>query len=118
MASSKTQQIQREVNETINVMQDNIHKVVERGERLEDLNERSEHLAQSSEAFKNRSKEVRMKMFWQDSKTKMILGGIALVVVGLIVGLSVWGTGVKKTSETGAGFFQTPPPKTSTTAAS
>ncbi|KAI8607147.1 synaptobrevin-domain-containing protein [Chytriomyces sp. MP71] len=97
---SKTQQIQAQVQETIGVMNDNIHKVVQRGERLEDLNERSENLAQSSEAFKARSKEVRMKMFWQDTKTKVILGGVAVVVIGLIVGLSVWGAGVGKTTTT------------------
>ncbi|KAJ3391308.1 hypothetical protein HDU84_006224 [Entophlyctis sp. JEL0112] len=94
---------------------DNIQKVLNRGERLEDLNERSENLAASSEAFKNRSKDVRMKMFWQDAKTRLMLGGIALVVIGLIIGLSVWASGTH--NATTAGFSSNPAATTTTASA-
>ncbi|KAJ3076654.1 Vesicle-associated membrane protein 4 [Podochytrium sp. JEL0797] len=103
MSSNKTAQVQAQVNETIGVMQNNIAKVMERGERLEDLNQRSENLAQASSDFRTSSKEVRMKMFWQDKKTKMILAAILLVVVGLIIGVSVWATGVHNTPVSGGG---------------
>ncbi|KAJ3079587.1 hypothetical protein HK100_010385 [Physocladia obscura] len=72
-----------------------------RGEHLEELNERSENLANSSETFKNRSKDVRMKMFWQDGKTRMLLGGVLLIVIALIIGLSVWASGTHNTNNNG-----------------
>ncbi|KAI9353825.1 synaptobrevin-domain-containing protein [Obelidium mucronatum] len=98
---SKTAQVQAQVNETIGVMQDNIHKVMQRGEAIETLNERSENLASSAETFKTKSKDVRMKMFWQDTKTRLMLGGIALVVIGLIIGITVWATGVHNVGNNG-----------------
>ncbi|KAJ3008967.1 UNVERIFIED_CONTAM: hypothetical protein HDU68_002883 [Siphonaria sp. JEL0065] len=98
---SKAAQVQAQVDETIGVMQDNIHKVMQRGETLETLNERSENLASSAETFKNKSKDVRMKMFWQDTKTRLMLGGIALIVIGLIIGFSVWATGVHNVGSNG-----------------
>ena len=36
-SSSKTAQVQQQVDEVVGIMQDNIHKVVQRGEQLESL---------------------------------------------------------------------------------
>ncbi|KAJ3069980.1 hypothetical protein HDU99_002790 [Rhizoclosmatium hyalinum] len=97
MSSAKVAQVQAQVQDAVGIMQNNIQKVAERGERLEDLNERSENLASSSQAFRNKSKEVRMKMFWQDAKTRLILGAVALVVIGCAIGFGVWASGVHNT---------------------
>ncbi len=35
--TSKTSQVQQQVDEVVGIMQDNIHKVVQRGEQLESL---------------------------------------------------------------------------------
>ncbi|ORY42225.1 hypothetical protein BCR33DRAFT_718418 [Rhizoclosmatium globosum] len=41
MSSAKVAQVQAQVQDAVGIMQNNIQKVAERGERLEDLNERS-----------------------------------------------------------------------------
>ncbi|KAJ3054682.1 hypothetical protein HDU99_007728, partial [Rhizoclosmatium hyalinum] len=57
-------------------MQDNINKVVQRGENLEALQNKTENLASSSLQFKKGATEVRKAMWWRDMKTNLILGGI------------------------------------------
>ncbi|KAJ3231820.1 hypothetical protein HDU81_003512 [Chytriomyces hyalinus] len=72
----------------INVMTDNIAKVVQRGENLEHLQNKTEDLQQSAMQFKKGASAVRKEMWWKDMKMKMILGGVLGVVV-LIIILSV-----------------------------
>ena len=43
--SSKTAQVQKEVDEVVGIMQDNIYKVVQRGEQLESLQNKTGKLS-------------------------------------------------------------------------
>ncbi|KAJ3263034.1 Penicillin-binding protein 1C [Chytriomyces hyalinus] len=69
----------------VNVMTDNIAKVVQRGENLEHLQNKTEDLQQSAMQFKKGASAVRKEMWWKDMKTKMILGGVLGVVVLIII---------------------------------
>ena len=77
---------------------DNIRGVVNRGENIDTLHQRSEELQNSSSQFSRQAKDVRMQMFWKDMKTRLLLGGVILVVVGAVIGLIIWGTGVGSNS--------------------
>ncbi|ORY47329.1 synaptobrevin [Rhizoclosmatium globosum] len=66
-------------------MQDNINKVVQRGENLEALQNKTENLASSSLQFKKGATEVRKAMWWRDMKTNLILGGIVAVIIIIII---------------------------------
>uniref|UniRef100_A0A3Q3J908 V-SNARE coiled-coil homology domain-containing protein n=1 Tax=Monopterus albus TaxID=43700 RepID=A0A3Q3J908_MONAL len=74
--------VQSQVDEVIDVMQENISKVIERGERLDDLQDKSESLSDNASAFSSRAKQLHRRMWWRDMKMKMI---IALVVVALLL---------------------------------
>uniref|UniRef100_A0A8C6TAK1 Vesicle-associated membrane protein 4 n=1 Tax=Neogobius melanostomus TaxID=47308 RepID=A0A8C6TAK1_9GOBI len=74
--------VQSQVDEVIDVMQENISKVIERGERLDDLQDKSESLSDNASAFSSRAKQLHRRMWWRDTKMKMI---IALVVIGLLL---------------------------------
>ncbi|XP_061635075.1 vesicle-associated membrane protein 4 isoform X4 [Phyllopteryx taeniolatus] len=74
--------VQSQVDEVIDVMQENISKVIERGERLDDLQDKSESLSDNASAFSSRAKHLHRRMLWRNMKMKMI---IALVVVGLLL---------------------------------
>ncbi|CAB1414874.1 unnamed protein product [Pleuronectes platessa] len=80
--SDKIKQVQSQVDEVIDVMQENISKVIERGERLDDLQDKSESLSDNASAFSSRAKQMHRRMWWRDMKMKMI---IALVVVALLL---------------------------------
>lgn len=79
---SKTKQVQSQVDEVVGIMQNNIEKVMERGEKLDTLATKTEDLQQSSMQFKKGATKVRKAMWWKDMKIKLV---IALVVILILV---------------------------------
>lgn len=77
--------VKKQVEEVMSVMNDNIEKVVDRGEKLESLLDKTNELEVSSSQFHNTAKKVRRHMFCKNFKMWIILIGIAAVVVSLIV---------------------------------
>ncbi|KAI9350938.1 synaptobrevin [Obelidium mucronatum] len=66
-------------------MNDNIAKVVQRGENLEQLQNKTDDLANSSLQFKRGASDVRKAMWWKDTKMKLILGGVVAVILIIII---------------------------------
>ncbi|XP_078801786.1 vesicle-associated membrane protein 4 isoform X2 [Oryzias latipes] len=80
--NNKIKHVQSQVDEVIDVMQENISKVIERGERLDDLQDKSESLSDNASAFSSRAKQLHRRMWWRDMKMKII---VALVVIALLL---------------------------------
>lgn len=64
--NSRTAAIQAEIDNTVNIMQDNIKKVAERGERLDSLQDKTDTLAVSAQGFRRGANRVRKAMWWKD----------------------------------------------------
>ncbi len=60
--SNKTGQVQGQVDEVIGIMQNNIEKVVQRGEKLESLQTKTDDLQQGALQFKKGAVRVRKEM--------------------------------------------------------
>ncbi|KAJ3223887.1 hypothetical protein HDU81_008841, partial [Chytriomyces hyalinus] len=84
-SNSKVNTVQNQVDEVVNLMSDNIAKVVQRGENLEQLQNKTDDLQQSAMQFKKGASAVRKEMWWKDMKMKMILGGVLAVIVIIII---------------------------------
>lgn len=74
------------------MMQDNITRILEREEQLDELAERGTRLEQMAVDFKKRTKGVRRKMMWNNAKNGALVGGaitagVAVVVVPPLVAL-------------------------------
>tara|TARA_B100000674_G_C37791420_1_gene891936 strand:- start:178 stop:942 length:765 start_codon:yes stop_codon:yes gene_type:complete len=78
----KLSRLQNQVEDVKGVMQNNISKVLERGENLEVLVDRTQVLAQSAEQFHKRAKKVKWNMWCQNMKMWFLL----FLVVGIIIG--------------------------------
>uniref|UniRef100_A0A8C5BMD7 Vesicle-associated membrane protein 4 n=1 Tax=Gadus morhua TaxID=8049 RepID=A0A8C5BMD7_GADMO len=78
--------VQSQVDEVIDVMQENISKVIERGERLEDLQDKSESLSDNASAFSSRAKQLHRRMWWRDMKMKIIISLVVFAVLLIIIG--------------------------------
>ncbi|XP_010119276.1 PREDICTED: vesicle-associated membrane protein 4, partial [Chlamydotis macqueenii] len=83
--SDKIRHVQNQVDEVIDVMQENITKVIERGERLDDLQDKSESLSDNATAFSNRAKQLRRQMWWRGCKMKAIIALVAVIVLLVII---------------------------------
>lgn len=81
-------QVQREVDDVADLMRHNIGMVIERGDRLDDIEERSEYLMEGAAAFHTGARNVRRKMWWQNIRMTVLLGSIAVVI--FIILLVYW----------------------------
>jgi len=84
----KTAAIQAQIDDTVTIMRDNITKVVERQERLDSLQDKTDNLAVSAQGFRRNANRVRKNMWWKDMKMRLIIG-VALLVIILIIVISI-----------------------------
>lgn len=104
---SKIAAVQKKVNEVKDVMVENIERVLERGEKIDLLVDRTDDLRNQAEAFQKKGRQLRNKMWWQNCRMKLILFG-AVLLLGLVIFLLVCFTG--KNCITGGGGDDNPSP--------
>lgn len=85
---SKFFKIKAQVSEVKGIMMDNIEKVLDRGEKIELLVDKTEGLQFQADNFQRQGRQLRRKMWLQNLKFKLIVLGIVLVVM-LIIWLSI-----------------------------
>ena len=67
-------------------MRDNINKVSQRGERLDNLQDKTDNLATSAQGFRRGANRVRKAMWWKDMKMRMWIAiGVVILLVIIIV---------------------------------
>ncbi|XP_018549836.1 vesicle-associated membrane protein 8 isoform X2 [Lates calcarifer] len=84
-SSAKLDQVQGQVNEVKVILKDNINKVLERGDRLDDLIGKTDDLQASADSFQKTSTRVARKYWWKNIKMMIIIGVIVLIIVILII---------------------------------
>ncbi|KAM9455294.1 vesicle-associated membrane protein 8 [Clarias gariepinus] len=83
--SSKMHQVQEQVNDVKIILKDNINKVLERGERLDDLIEKTDDLQATADSFQKTSARVSRKYWWKNIKMMIIIGVIVSIIVLFII---------------------------------
>jgi len=81
--NNKTAALKAQIDDTVDVMRENINKVAQRGEHLDTLQDKTDNLAVSAQSFRRGANRVRKQMWWKDMKMRMWL------IVGIIVLLLV-----------------------------
>ncbi len=76
----KLLQIQIEIERTKGVMKDNINKAMERGQKLEETEAKTEKLKHKADEFNNSARSARMKMCWQNWRTILLIFLIILII--------------------------------------
>jgi hypothetical protein len=67
---------------------DNLSLVIARGDKLEDLEDKSFHLQQSSTTFYKTSRKVRNRMYWKKMKMNLIFFTIFCLFLWFILSLT------------------------------
>lgn len=88
----KTQQVSREIDDTIRAMRSNIIGVSERGERLDSLQDKTDNLAVSAQGFRRGANRVRKQMWWKDMKMRVCLVICVIILLVVIIVPSVVAT--------------------------
>ncbi|XP_017295710.1 vesicle-associated membrane protein 8 isoform X2 [Kryptolebias marmoratus] len=84
-SSGKLDQVQSQVNEVKVILKDNINKVLERGDRIDDLIGKTDDLQASADSFQRTSTRVARKYWWKNVKMMIIIGVIVVIVLILII---------------------------------
>ncbi|KAJ8561210.1 hypothetical protein K7X08_027400 [Anisodus acutangulus] len=85
---SKLSKVKAQVSEVKGVMMENIEKVLDRGEKIELLVDKTENLRSQAQDFRQQGTKIRRKMWYENMKIKLIVFAI-IVVLLLIIILSV-----------------------------
>lgn len=79
-ASKKLQQTQAQVDEVVGIMKTNVEKVLERDQKLSELDERADALQQGASQFERNTNILRRRMWCKNVKFMIILGLVAAVL--------------------------------------
>ncbi|KAL2244542.1 vesicle-associated membrane protein 721-like [Sesamum indicum] len=85
---SKLAKVKAQVSEVKGVMMENIEKVLDRGEKIELLVDKTENLHHQAQDFRATGTKIRRKMWLQNMKIKLIVLAIVIALI-LIIVLSV-----------------------------
>lgn len=86
-----TSGLRDQVREVTEVMRENVARMVDRGDRLDDLQMRSEQLDAASTDFRSGSQRLRKRMWWQNTKGRLAIGGgIVGAIVIIIIIAATW----------------------------
>ncbi|CAC70077.1 V-SNARE coiled-coil homology domain-containing protein [Caenorhabditis elegans] len=90
----KMQNLRNQVDSVKAVMVDNVERILERGERLDNIERRSEQLNATSANFKFTARKVQRKFCMLNAKWTVILSIVILIVFVVLLLLILHWTGV------------------------
>jgi len=82
---NKMDSVKLQIQEVADVMRDNVQKVVDRGERLEDLQQASDRLNMAGNEFREAAKRAQRRAWLQNVKSRIIIISITMTIVLFIV---------------------------------
>lgn len=78
--------VQNEIENVRGIMTENIERVLERGERIDLLVDKTDRLGGSAHDFRVRSRGLRRRMWWKNVKLMALLVVVVVFLVYLFVG--------------------------------
>eukprot|EP00123_Amoebidium_parasiticum_P019366 comp24750_c0_seq1/m.46871 comp24750_c0_seq1/g.46871 ORF comp24750_c0_seq1/g.46871 comp24750_c0_seq1/m.46871 type:complete len:220 (-) comp24750_c0_seq1:385-1044(-) len=81
----RLQRVQNEVDSVKQIMVQNIGKVLERGERIEILVDKTETLNEQAFQFKKKATQLKRKMWWKNQKMLILCTIVVSLVIYVIV---------------------------------
>jgi len=83
--ADRIRQVHGEIEQVKDVMVHNIERVLERGERIELLVDKTDNLNQQAFAFKKRSTALKRSMWWKNTKLMIILIFVIILIFYFII---------------------------------
>ncbi|XP_065560712.1 neuronal synaptobrevin-like isoform X6 [Artemia franciscana] len=84
-AQRRLQQTQAQVDEVVGIMRVNVEKVLERDEKLSELDDRADALQQGASQFEQQAAKMKNKFWWKNMKMMLIMGGVGLILLVIII---------------------------------
>ncbi|KAI9016027.1 putative vesicle-associated membrane protein [Hyaloraphidium curvatum] len=84
-SADRVRQVQNEIDQVKDVMVSNIEKVLERGERIEILVDKTDTLNQRSIEFKKRSVQLRRQQWWKNTRVTVLVFFTAVLLLYFLI---------------------------------
>lgn len=78
--------VQRDIDNVKGIMTENIERVLERGERIDLLVDKTDRLGVGAHDFRMRSRGLKRQMWWKNMKLMVLLGVVVVFLIYLFVG--------------------------------
>lgn len=83
VSSKKLQQTHAQVNEVVDIMRDNVEKVIDRDVKLSELDDRADALQQGASQFETQAAKLKRKYWWKNMKMWILLIVVCAIVLGV-----------------------------------
>ncbi|KAH7730515.1 SNB-1 protein [Aphelenchoides avenae] len=90
--NKRLQQTQAQVDEVVGIMKVNVEKVLERDQKLSQLDDRADALQEGASQFEKSAATLKRKYWWKNIKMIIIMCAIVVILVIMIV---IWAGGSK-----------------------
>ncbi|KAM9245517.1 vesicle-associated membrane protein 1 [Leptosomus discolor] len=84
-SNRRLQQTQAEVKEVVDIICVNVDKVLERDQKLSELDDRADALQAGASIFESSAAKLKRKYWWKNCKMMIMMGVICAIVVVVIV---------------------------------
>nr|XP_034990366.1 vesicle-associated membrane protein 2 isoform X2 [Zootoca vivipara] len=85
-SNRRLQQTQAQVDEVVDIMRVNVDKVLERDQKLSELDDRADALQAGASQFETSAAKLKRKYWWKNLKMMIILGVICTIILIVIIG--------------------------------
>ncbi|XP_059615822.1 synaptobrevin isoform X4 [Phlebotomus argentipes] len=87
--NKRLQQTQAQVDEVVGIMRVNVEKVLERDQKLSELDQRADALQHGASQFEQQAGKLKRKHWWANIKMMIIMGVIGVVLLIIIIVLLI-----------------------------
>lgn len=84
-ANNRLKQTQAQVDEVVGIMRVNVEKVLERDQKLSELDQRADALQHGASQFEQQAGKLKRKQWWANMKMMIIMGIIGVVLLIIII---------------------------------
>ncbi|KYN02563.1 Synaptobrevin, partial [Cyphomyrmex costatus] len=84
-SQKRLQATQAQVDEVVDIMKTNVEKVLERDQKLSELDDRADALQQGASQFEQQAGKLKRKFWLQNLKMMIIMGVIGLIILAIII---------------------------------
>ncbi|XP_026163697.1 vesicle-associated membrane protein 3 [Mastacembelus armatus] len=84
-SNKRLQQTQAQVDEVVDIMRVNVDKVLERDQKLSDLDDRADALQAGASQFETSAAKLKRKYWWKNCKMWAILIAVIVIIIVIII---------------------------------
>ncbi|KAH9597734.1 Synaptobrevin [Trypanosoma melophagium] len=84
-SEDKVQRVKKAVAEVKDLALDNVERVIQRGQRIDDIVQTTEDLQFQAQGFQRSSRDLRQQLWWNSVKGKLMFGGVAAFFIVIVM---------------------------------